>query len=132
MVRDEGRAARPRTAAESARGMINLSFFPSRELALYMTRLFVTRSLAVMIALVLVLMTLDLLGESGKILAVPGNSDADPAIPSLLSAARDTDRLCRPKPAQRGGVDEGGGPFRAPDPCSTDRRKHRRRRAVVR
>src|SRR4051812_38644029 len=57
--------------------MINVSFFPSRRLAWYMVRLFLTRSLAVLIALVLVLMTLDLLGESGKILAVPGNSDAD-------------------------------------------------------
>src|SRR5205085_6990337 len=57
--------------------MINPSFFPSRRLAFYMVRLFVTRSLAVLIALVLILMTLDLLGESGKILAVPGNTDAD-------------------------------------------------------
>jgi lipopolysaccharide export system permease protein len=57
--------------------MINLKFFPSRHLATYMVRLFVTRSLAVLIALVLILMTLDLLGESGKILAVPGNGDAD-------------------------------------------------------
>ena len=57
--------------------MINPSFFPSRRLALYMVRLFVTRSLAVLLALVLILMTLDLLGESGKILAVPGNTDAD-------------------------------------------------------
>ena len=57
--------------------MINVSFFPSRRLALYMVRLFLTRSLAVMIALVLILMTLDLLGESGKILAIPGNTDAD-------------------------------------------------------
>jgi lipopolysaccharide export system permease protein len=57
--------------------VINPRFFPSRRLALYMVRLFVTRSLAVLIALVLVLMTLDLLGESGKILAVPGNTDAD-------------------------------------------------------
>jgi lipopolysaccharide export system permease protein len=57
--------------------MINLSFFPSRRLAFYMVKLFVTRSLAVLVALVLVLMTLDLLGEAGKILAVPGNSDAD-------------------------------------------------------
>jgi lipopolysaccharide export system permease protein len=56
--------------------MINLSFFPSRNLALYMVRLFLTRSFAVLVALVLVLMTLDLLGESGKILAVPGNGDA--------------------------------------------------------
>jgi lipopolysaccharide export system permease protein len=56
--------------------VINLKFFPSRNLAFYMVRLFVSRSLAVLIALVLVLMTLDLLGESGKILAVPGNGDA--------------------------------------------------------
>jgi lipopolysaccharide export system permease protein len=57
--------------------MINFSFFPSRVLAFYMVRLFVTRSLAVLVMLVLVLMTLDLLGEAGKILAVPGNGDAD-------------------------------------------------------
>ena len=57
--------------------MINLGFFPSRRLAWYMVRLFVTRSFAVMIALVLILATLDLLGESGKILAIPGNTDAD-------------------------------------------------------
>ena len=56
--------------------MINLSFFPSRKLAFYMVRLFITRSLAVLFALVLVLMTLDLLGEAGKILAVPGNGDS--------------------------------------------------------
>jgi lipopolysaccharide export system permease protein len=57
--------------------VINLSFFPSRRLALYMVRLFLTRTLAVLIALVLILMTLDLLGESGQILAVPGNGDAE-------------------------------------------------------
>jgi lipopolysaccharide export system permease protein len=57
--------------------MINLGFFPSRRLAWYMVKLFLTRSLAVLVALVLVLMMLDLLGESGKILAVPGSSDAD-------------------------------------------------------
>lgn len=56
--------------------MINLQFFPSRRLAFYTVKLFVTRSLAVLFALVLVLMTLDLLGESGKILAVPGNGEA--------------------------------------------------------
>jgi len=56
--------------------MINLGFFPSRRLAYYMVRLFLTRSLAVLFALILVLMTLDLLGEAGKILAVPGNGDA--------------------------------------------------------
>ena len=57
--------------------MINLQFFTSRRLALYTVKLFVTRSLAVLVALILVLMTLDLLGESGKILAVPGNGEAD-------------------------------------------------------
>ena len=57
--------------------MINLQFFPSGRLAFYMARLFLTRSLAVLVALVLILMTLDLLGESGKILAAPGNGDAE-------------------------------------------------------
>jgi lipopolysaccharide export system permease protein len=57
--------------------VINLKFFPSRRLSFYMVRLFLTRSLAVLVALVLILMTLDLLGESGKILAVPGNGDAE-------------------------------------------------------
>jgi lipopolysaccharide export system permease protein len=57
--------------------MINLHFFPSRHLAFYTAKLFLTRSLAVLVALVLILMTLDLLGESGKILAVPGNGDAE-------------------------------------------------------
>src|SRR6476620_909563 len=57
--------------------MINLKFFPSRRLAFYMTRLFITRSVAVLVALVLILMTLDLLGESGKILSVPGNGDSE-------------------------------------------------------
>ena len=56
--------------------MINLQFFPSRQLALYTVRLFLTRSFAVLVGLVLVLMMLDLLGESGKILAVPGNGEA--------------------------------------------------------
>jgi lipopolysaccharide export system permease protein len=37
----------------------------------------VTRSLAVLLALILILMTLDLLGEAGHILAVHGNTDAD-------------------------------------------------------
>src|SRR5215210_2398666 len=57
--------------------MINLSFFPSRNLAFYMVRLFLSRSLAVLVSLVLILMTLDLLGESGKILAAPGNGDSE-------------------------------------------------------
>jgi lipopolysaccharide export system permease protein len=57
--------------------MINLHFFPSRHIAWYTVKLFLTRSLAVLVALVLILMSLDLLGESGKILAVPGNGDAE-------------------------------------------------------
>jgi len=57
--------------------VINLNLFPSRRLAVYLVRLFLTRSLAVLVALVLILMTLDLLGESGKILAVPGNGDSE-------------------------------------------------------
>ena len=44
---------------------------------MYMARLFVLRSLAVLAALVIVLQTLDLLGESGKILAQEGNGDAE-------------------------------------------------------
>src|SRR5690606_23963861 len=38
---------------------------------------FLVRSFAILFALVLILQTLDLLGESGKILAVAGNSDSD-------------------------------------------------------
>jgi lipopolysaccharide export system permease protein len=57
--------------------MINLRFFPSKRLAWYMAKLFLLRSLAVLGALVVVLMTLDLLGESGKILRVEGNGDAE-------------------------------------------------------
>ena len=57
--------------------MINLNFMPSRQLALYAAKVFLTRSLAVLLSLVLVLMALDLLGESGKILAVKGNGQAD-------------------------------------------------------
>lgn len=46
-------------------------------MALYVGRLFLVRSFAILFALVLVLQTLDMLGESGKILSVAGNSDAD-------------------------------------------------------
>jgi lipopolysaccharide export system permease protein len=57
--------------------MINLRFFPSRRVAFYMARSFVLRTVSVLAALVIILQTLDLLGESGKILAVPGNGDAE-------------------------------------------------------
>jgi lipopolysaccharide export system permease protein len=75
-----GRQGRPAAQGDNAPGryrVINLQFFPSRQLALYTVRLFLTRSFAVLVGLVLVLMMLDLLGESGKILAVPGNGDAE-------------------------------------------------------
>jgi lipopolysaccharide export system permease protein len=57
--------------------MINLQFFPSKRIALYMARLFLVRSFAVLAALIVVLQMLDLLGESGKILAHPGNGDPE-------------------------------------------------------
>ncbi|MFM6854802.1 MAG: LptF/LptG family permease, partial [Sphingopyxis sp.] len=52
-------------------------FFPSRTLGWYVAKTFLLRSLAVLAMLVLVLQTLDLLGESGKIMAVAGNSNDD-------------------------------------------------------
>ncbi|MEJ7925956.1 LPS export ABC transporter permease LptG [Sphingobium sp. AN641] len=55
---------------------VQLQFFPSRQISLYMVRLFLTRTLAVLALLVVVLQTLDLLGQSGDILAYPGNGDA--------------------------------------------------------
>ncbi len=54
-----------------------LRFFPSRRIAWYMAKLFLTRSFAILAMLVLVLQTLDLLTESAKILATPGNGDAE-------------------------------------------------------
>ncbi|MBA3942452.1 MAG: LPS export ABC transporter permease LptG, partial [Sphingopyxis sp.] len=57
--------------------MNQLHFFPSRTMALYVGRLFLLRTFAILFALVLILQTLDLLGESGKILAVAGNGDAE-------------------------------------------------------
>ena len=55
---------------------MQLEFFPSRTLTLYLSRLFVTRILAVLLMLVMVLQVLDLLGESGDILAYTGNGEA--------------------------------------------------------
>jgi lipopolysaccharide export system permease protein len=57
--------------------MLNIHFFPSKRIALYLAKTFVLRSLAVLAALVIILQTLDLLGESGKILRYPGNGDAE-------------------------------------------------------
>ena len=54
-----------------------MRLFPSPTIALYTARLLLTRSAAFLAGLVVILMTLDLLGESSKILAVHGNTDAD-------------------------------------------------------
>lgn len=53
-----------------------LDFFPSRTMSLYMGRMFLLRTFAILAALVLVLQALDLLSESGRILAYPGNGEA--------------------------------------------------------
>jgi len=59
---------------------VQLDFFPSKTLTLYLARMFVARIIAVLVMLVLVLMMLDLLSNSGKILAVEGNGQ-----PQLLT-----------------------------------------------
>lgn len=51
--------------------------FPSPIIARYMARMFLLRTLGFLLGLTIVLMSLDLLGESGRILAVPGNGDAE-------------------------------------------------------
>ena len=51
-------------------------FFPSRTVAFYVGRLFLTRTAAILAALAIVLQALDLLSESGTILGYPGNGDA--------------------------------------------------------
>ncbi|MBC2664320.1 LPS export ABC transporter permease LptG [Novosphingobium flavum] len=55
---------------------MQLDFFPSRTLTFYLARQFTTRIFGVLIMLVLVLQMLDLLSESGDILAHPGNGEA--------------------------------------------------------
>jgi len=56
---------------------MNVSFFASRTITFYMARMFLVRFVAVLAALVIVLMALDLLGESGKILEYPGNGNPE-------------------------------------------------------
>lgn len=53
------------------------SFFPSKVVASYVAKLFLVRTFAVLFALVIILQALDLLGESGKILAQPGNGQGE-------------------------------------------------------
>ena len=56
---------------------MHMEFFPSRTLTLYLSRLFITRILAVLVMLVLVLQMLDLLGQTAKILGHPGNGESE-------------------------------------------------------
>ena len=56
---------------------MQLDFFPSRTLTLYLAKMFVVRIFAVLVTLVLVLMMLDLLGATGDILAPEGNGQAE-------------------------------------------------------
>ncbi len=56
---------------------MQLDFFPSRTLTLYLAKMFIVRILAVLVMLVLVLMALDLLGNTGDILAPEGNGQAE-------------------------------------------------------
>lgn len=53
-----------------------LAPFPSKTIALYAARMFIVRTLAFALGLAIVLQTLDLLTESGKILAVAGNDES--------------------------------------------------------
>ncbi len=54
-----------------------LDFFPSRNLTWYLAKTFTVRILAVLVMLVLVLQMLDLLSQSGKILAYQGNGEGE-------------------------------------------------------
>ena len=56
---------------------MQLDFFPSRTLTLYLGKMFVVRIIAVLLMLVLVLMALDLLSATGKILTPEGNGQAE-------------------------------------------------------
>lgn len=51
--------------------------FPAPTLARYTARMFLLRTLAFLAGLVIILQTLDLLGESSRILAVAGNGEAE-------------------------------------------------------
>ena len=57
--------------------MSGLNFFPSRTVSLYMVKMFLIRTFAILAGLVLVLQSLDLLSEASKITGVPGNGDAE-------------------------------------------------------
>ena len=53
------------------------SFFPSRTVTIYMARMFLVRTFAVMFGMVIILQALALLSESGRILEYSGNGQAE-------------------------------------------------------
>ena len=55
---------------------MQFDFFPSRTVTIYIAKMFAVRIVAVLLMLTLILQMLDLLAESGKVLAVPGNGQA--------------------------------------------------------
>ena len=61
----------------AAGNTMRLDFFPSRTVTLYIGRMFAARIVAMLLVLVLVLQMLDLLAESGHILAARGNGQAE-------------------------------------------------------
>jgi len=126
LTKSRRRSAAGSAAAATPRGwddygMMELQFFPSRTLAFYMRKAFLVRTIAVLAMLLLVLQTLDLLGESGDILAIRNgqgaalalcsatNSADRRAVPTFLSVTRHTDHARHAQPEQRGDRDEGGG-----------------------
>lgn len=54
-----------------------MAIFPSKTIAWYTARMFLIRVAAFIIGLTVILQSLDLLSESGKVLAAPGNTEAD-------------------------------------------------------
>jgi lipopolysaccharide export system permease protein len=54
-----------------------VKLFPSKTIAWYTAKMFLIRSAAFLIGLIVILESLDLLGESGKILAAAGNGEAE-------------------------------------------------------
>lgn len=54
-----------------------MALFPSKTIAWYTARMFLVRVAAFIIGLTVILQSLDLLSESGKVLAAPGNTEAD-------------------------------------------------------
>ena len=56
---------------------MQFEFFPSRTLAVYIGKMFAVRIVAVLLMLVLILQMLDLLSESGKVMAAAGNGQSE-------------------------------------------------------